>query len=423
MLLKSLVGTDVIHLKNSDDAIELLKILPEIPLIITVSHIEQEAVAKSIQAFLGRQKLETKLIVLGGPVLIQENVIHMSDPINWESLISFAAKALKVSTQPVLGYEPIEYFPVRLQYFYEIQRTPCDVFIRLKNDSTEHSYVKLFHSGDSFDQAVIKKYELQSLSELFITKDTVGYFANFITNQMVERLERTNLDLEERIHATATAYELVQSSLQKLDGQGPWIELSSASIVSIIKSIITSPGTSAVLKLLLTEKIKYAYKHCHMVVLLCHYILLKQSWYKPDHLQTLTYVSFFSDITLKTPEQIRISCDEELAQASLSEKEKSEVKMAALDALDILDEHPEVTEYMRTVLLQSNGSMNGIGFVRNPDESLHPLSKVFIVADAFVKILLDEKAPSTKKEILPILSLRYTHPSYQKIIKTLEQKY
>jgi len=37
--------------------------------------------------------------------------------------------------------------------------------------------------------------------------------------------------------------------------------------------------------------------------------------------------------------------------------------------------------------------------------------------------LLRPDMPSSKREILPILYAKYTNPSYQKIIKALEQKF
>jgi hypothetical protein len=40
-----------------------------------------------------------------------------------------------------------------------------------------------------------------------------------------------------------------------------------------------------------------------------------------------------------------------------------------------------------------------------------------------VKILLNPELPSKKQDILSLLYARYTNPSYQKIIKALEQKY
>ena len=55
-------------------------------------------------------------------------------------------------------------------------------------------------------------------------------------------------------------------------------------------------------------------------------------------------------------------------------------------------------------------------------EEIHPIAKVFIIADAFVKTMLDSSAPKNKKEILQILYLQFPSESFQKIIQALEQK-
>jgi hypothetical protein len=89
----------------------------------------------------------------------------------------------------------------------------------------------------------------------------------------------------------------------------------------------------------------------------------------------------------------------------------------------ILEDNPHADDYIKTVLLQSHGKLDGVGLEDNPGEDLHPLSKVFIISDNFVKILLNPAMPKTKKDILPILYSRFTNPSYQKIIKALEQKF
>jgi HD-GYP domain-containing protein (c-di-GMP phosphodiesterase class II) len=107
----------------------------------------------------------------------------------------------------------------------------------------------------------------------------------------------------------------------------------------------------------------------------------------------------------------------------LSEEEKNAVMNHARDAVKLLETHPLATEYIKTVMLQSHGKEDGVGFEEDPGEGLHPLSKVFIIADNFVKILLNPALPSSKKDILPMLSSRFTGPSYQKIIKALEQKF
>jgi response regulator RpfG family c-di-GMP phosphodiesterase len=156
---------------------------------------------------------------------------------------------------------------------------------------------------------------------------------------------------------------------------------------------------------------------------MCQYILSKQSWYQPKHLEVLSFVSFFSDITLKSSEQISVLSDEDLRNTNLDDEARQAVTTHARDAATLLDKHPGANEYIKTVLMQHHGKIDGVGFNDSPGEDLHPLSKVFIVADSFVKILLRPDMPSSKREILPILYAKYTNPSYQKIIKALEQKF
>ena len=113
----------------------------------------------------------------------------------------------------------------------------------------------------------------------------------------------------------------------------------------------------------------------------------------------------------------------DLNQSNLTDEEKRQVMTHAKDAVVLMANHPDANDYIKTVLIQSHGKIDGIGIEENPGEDLHPLSKVFIVSDVFVKILLNPSMPSSKKDILPILSARFTNASYQKIIKALEQKF
>jgi len=215
----------------------------------------------------------------------------------------------------------------------------------------------------------------------------------------------------------------VRESIQAIGFDDASVELSDASINSMVKSVKDSPQVAELLKFLFSNKVSYAYQHCHLLALMCHYVLSKQSWYKPEHLETLSFVSFFSDVTLKSNLQMQISSMRDLAESNLTDEEKHQVINHAKDAVALMSNHPDANDYIKTVLIQSHGKIDGVGFEENPSEELHPLSKVFIVADSFVKILLNPSMPSSKKDILPILASRYTNASYQKIIKALEQKF
>jgi HD-GYP domain-containing protein (c-di-GMP phosphodiesterase class II) len=421
--LNTFVGTDVIHRKSAEDAIELLRILPQVGLVITQAKVGGIETALKIHQFIKQEGLGTAMIVLGECRPLMNEAICLKEPFNWEVLIKQAAQLLGVSLQDSVSKIKPDYIPVGINYFYDIQRTPCDVYIRIKKGPNEFQYVKRIHSKDVFDKNDITKYEEQGLKEFYISKDYVQYFTTFVTNNIVQKLEREDLTLEDRILTTANAHEIVRESILAVGFDEASIELSHASINSMVKSVKNSPQITQLLKFLFSNKVSYAYQHCHMLALMCHYVLSKQSWYRPEHLEILSFVSFFSDVTLKSHNQMQIMSMRDLAESPLTDEEKRQVMNHAKDAVELLDSHPDANEYIKTVLMQSHGKLNGIGLEDNPSEDLHPLSKVFIVADTFVKILLNPAMPSHKKDILQLLSARFINPSYQKIIKALEQKF
>jgi hypothetical protein len=421
--LSTFVGTDVIIRQNAEDALALLRILPQVGLIITKSKIGNEETAVKIHQHLKNESLNTALIVLGECPALADEILCLQEPVSWEILIKQAAQHLGVTIQDSVNKIKPDYIPVGLYYFYDIQKTPCDVFIRIKKGPNDYQFVKRIHSKDTFDKEIIQKYEAQGLKEFYIPKNYIQYFTTFVTNNLVQKLEREDLSLEDRILTTANAHDIVRDSIQQLGLDQASIELSDASITSMVKSLKSSPEVVAMLKFLFSNKVSYAYQHCHLLAMVCHYVLSKQSWYKPEHLQILSFVSFFSDVTLKSHQQMQISSMKELLEANLTDEEKHTVMNHAADAVKILEGHPEANDYIRTVLLQSHGRLDGLGFEENPGEDIHPLSKVFVIADCFVKILLNPALPSKKQDILPLLYSRFTNPSYQKIIKALEQKF
>jgi HD-GYP domain-containing protein (c-di-GMP phosphodiesterase class II) len=421
--LNTFVGTDIILRQNADDAIALLRILPQIGLIITKAKLGQEETALKIHQFLKHNDLSIPMIILGECPELSTEILSLQEPVSWEILINQAATQLGVTIQDAVHKVKPDFMPVPLYFFYDIQKTPCDVYIRIKKGTNDYQFVKRIHSKDVFDKNTINKYEEQGLKEFYIPKDYVQYFTTFVTNNLVVKLEREDLTLEERILTTGNAHEIVRESIQLMGLDQASVDLSDASINSMMKSVKNSPEIANLLKILFTNKVSYAYQHCHLLALMCHYILSRQSWYKQEHLHILSFVSFFSDVTLKSHQQMQISNMKELIESGLTDEENRTVMNHAYEATTILNSHPEVNDYIKTVLLQSHGNQDGIGFEENPSEALHPLSKVFIVADSFVKTLLNPALPSSKKDILPILYTRFTNPSYQKIIKALEQKF
>jgi hypothetical protein len=414
--------TDVVDRNNAKDTIELLNILPSISLIIAKNEVDGEKTAITIANFLKDEGLDIPLIVLGECKELASEYLTLKYPISWEILVKHAADTLGVSEELVQKKQEPAFVPIESYYFYDIKHTPCDVYIRIKKENNEYHFVKRLHNQDSFTTEDIKKYEAQGLKKFYVPKDYQQYFVTFVTNSIITELEKNDLTLKERLATNANAYDIVRDQINIAGLDKASTELADSCIQSMVKSINSAPKLADLLKELLSNKISYAYQRAHLVAVIGDFILSKQTWYKPQHLDLFTFVAFFSDITLKSTEEIRINSTLELEEADLDDAQKQNVTSHALSASELVMDHPSQTPDMITIIKEHHGASDGIGFEDNPGEDLHPISRVYLVSDAFVKVMLDPEGPKNKKDILSILYAQYTNEKFQKIIKVLEQK-
>lgn len=422
MNLNTYAATDVVDRKNAADAIELLRILPSISLIICNAEVGEEKTAIKIHNFLEEEGLDIPMIILGECKELMGSVLTLKAPIAWEVLIKHAADTLGVKEEEVKPKAQPAFFAVEAYFFYDIDHTPCDVYIRLKKGDGAYQFVKRLHAQDNFTQEDIAKYEKQGLTHFYIPKDYQQYFVNFVTNNIIQELERDDLDLSERLATNSNAYEIVKDQIARAGLDDTINQLAETCIQSMVKTVQESPRLADLLKKLFTNKIGYAYQHAHLVCVIGDFILSKQPWYQKKHLDLFTLVSFFADITLVTPKQIRINSMRELNESDLSDEQKQATLNHAIDAAEIIKDYPASIPAIQEIILQHQGAKDGYGFNAEPSEDLHAISKVFIVADAFVKTLLDPEMPKNKKDILAILYAGFPGASYQKIVKVLEQK-
>jgi HD-GYP domain-containing protein (c-di-GMP phosphodiesterase class II) len=415
-------ATDIVDRSNAKETIELLAILPTVSLIIAKNNIGDENTAEDIYDYLQDNNLDIPLIVLGDCPEISHETLCLKSPTDWEILIKHASKLLGITEEEVKKKVVPNHVPIRLTYFYEIDHTPCEIYIRIKKGPGEFEFIKRLHAQDSFATTDIDKYEAQGLTELYIPKDYHQYFVNFVTTNIIKKLELSDLGIQDRLNATSSGYELVRDRADEIGIDESIQELAQQSIQSMIKAIQENTKLASLLKMLLSSKISYAYQHAHLVCVIGNFILSKQPWYEQKHLNIFASAAFFSDITLKTIDQIRINSNDDFKLVNLSEEQINEVNSHANDAAEIIIGTPIYSEYLYAVIQQHQGSMTGLGLPDDPSEDIHPLAKVFVIADYFVKLMLDPKAPKNKKDILTIIYARFNNTSYQKIIKVLELK-
>jgi hypothetical protein len=415
-------ATDIVERKNAEDAIALLSILPTIDLIIAQNNIGDEQTAIDLYNYLKSNNLDIPLITLGECNQISTETLCLSSPTDWEILVQHASRLLGITEEDVQQKIVPDHVPMESKYFYEIDHTPCDVYIRIKKGMSDIEYIKRLHAQDSFEAKDIEKYESQGLSLFYIPKDYQQYFVNFVTNNIIQKLENSNIPIQSRLNATANGFELVRDHIVDIGINEGIQELAQSGIKSMISAVQESHKLSDLLKMLLSSKISYAYQHAHLVCVIGDFILSKQQWYELKHLDVFASAAFFSDITLKSTEQIRANSNLDLENSSMSEIEKKDVKLHAYHAAELIVGTPLYSDYLYTVIQQHQGALDGRSIPDQPSEEIHPIAKVFIIADHFVKLMLDPKAPKNKKDILSIIYARHESETYHKIIKSLELK-
>ena len=169
--LVTYTGSNIIERQDANDAIELLKILPNIDLIICSDHIGPEDTAKELLNFLTENNLDIPIICIGEAKGLADKVHIHKEKKDWEGLIKAASKSLGITEEDQLKKVRPDFIPIKIVYFYDIDHTPCDIYIRIKKTPIDFQYVKRIHAQDNLIANEIDKYLKQGLQELYISKD------------------------------------------------------------------------------------------------------------------------------------------------------------------------------------------------------------------------------------------------------------
>ncbi len=425
--LSTYVGAEVIHRDNALGTIDLIKLLPNIDLIITKTSINNENTAKDLALFLAKEQLDIGLIIIGDYPEdvsgIEEMAISFPNIENWEDIVSAAAKHLGVTPQKMDKHIFPDYIPTPIHYFLPLTSCCCDVFIRIKKAPGEFQFVKRIHAGDIFTRELIDKYSEQGLKEFYIAKEVQINFTNFISDHLVEKLEITNLKTEDQIEIIGQSFDIALDQIHKLGFTSATIQLTDTIVQTMIKSSEQSPEMSNMLHKVVNSDNGQMYLHAHMTSIVASQILKDLGHARKDLYEKLAYASFFKDIILvDKPELAKINSQEELENANLSEDDWDLVFSHALECAILIRKHPEAPIDVDTIIKCHHGAINGKGFSTTSGAKLSSLSKIFVIACDFVHQLLDYKEKGGKpKPIVDELKLKYKGPEMEIIIKALEK--
>jgi HD-GYP domain-containing protein (c-di-GMP phosphodiesterase class II) len=420
--LTTYVGVEVIQKSNAIDAIDLLRILPTIDLIITKSHIASEQTAQNLTDYLVKHNIDMSMIVIGElPAAAQTFGVAIESHKEWEKVIQLASKLLGITPKVLEKKVLPDYIPVPIHYFYPLPFCCCDVFIRIRKTPDEFQFVKRVHTGDIFSKEMVRRYEEQGLKSFYIPRDMQKNFTNFVSDQLVSKLEDDKLEIDEQIELLRQSHNIAIREIHKLGFTSATIQLTDSIVKSMIDSFKKNPEMSSLLHKIINSESSYHYQHSHMTSVVASECLKNLGLDEARNHQIIAYAAFLKDISLiDKPELAKISTFEELENSNLNEEDWDLVFNHAFEASVLVQKNPEAPIGVDEVMRCHHGSFNGKGFSVQC-QKLSNLAQVFVVASEFVKELLLFKEEGGKpRPIIDELYKRFTSPEMTLITRALE---
>ena len=422
--LIKMIGSDVIEMNSSKEAIDLLKILPEMDLIICREVIKNDKTGLNLTEYLTLQKSTTPLLIIGNKISAYDYLFVIEANAQWKNIVEKATTLLNMgSTNPVQGLP--EYVPVSIYYFMNINTliSGCDVFIRVKKNDNEFQYVKRLHANDHFSREDILRYQEGGLNDFFIAKENFTHFVNFVTADLIKKLGDPQITGTKRITLSSDAFRVTQERINSIGIDDHTIYLVEESVASMTTLLKEQNALATFLKSLKANECSYAYAHSYLCCLILHKIISNFDWQSPQIRDKLAYIAYFHDIALNGSHLTEINNLNNFNNAKLNDEERKRIENHALESAKIVSKFDKIPQGVDTIIKEHHGSKSGVGFVDSYSATLMPLSMMFIVTENFVDELLKIDGNPTAdnmKAIFTKLSLRFNKSTYGQTLTALQ---
>lgn len=421
-------GAKTIHYKSGAEAVEVVKKGEYFDLFVVRNNSEEtadhpsEAIAALFLNVIYDDSLRTPLIVIGEFEHTYKKFAMVSDRLRIEELNRLVLKALNLKKEEFSHLKLPDYIPFPINYFYLMNLSPCDVYIKLAKKSGDE-YVKRLHFGENFTKESLKKYEDLGLREFFILKEKRELFMNGLLTQSLRNLKKP-VTIDEAVVKTGDSFVISSDLIKSLGITSTCVAMVDQTVHQIRTQITKTDKLGTLLRKLLDNQLSYSYRRSYLICLMSYTLLPKMEWGSQDQqsvmLEKLSMVSFFHDIYLDDEKLLKIMDNEALKKANLTPRERDAVLNHAHQAALLVQSYPRLPQGVDIIIKQHHGVSNGVGFPEAITAGISPMAIFFVVIEDFVTTLLEQGNEPNFAVILSHLKLRYQLPTYRKIVAEIE---
>jgi len=431
MNLEVYLATKVELFHSTEEGIEFHKKNKDINLIISLDNVQKKDSFKILQDYKTGYAVKTPFIIIGGESdkEINPTMFVISSRYHLQGILKKAASILNVTAKQMAEMQISPYYPVSIVPMIEVLKSaPCNIYI--ETNSTHKIFAK---QGESLEKNLIELKEkgekylyVKSTERLVIVNSVSLNLVDKITSTLKNLSQATTANTEEKVEALSDGFEFAAANLFSSDEvKNEMTEIANASAKVMADVAKESVSLKALMATMMSNRSGYIFTHSMITSYVANHIIKNVSWGGENQTDKINFILFFHDIYLspiylKHPE---LRFERSLHKhPALSEKELDIVMNHAKLAAELVVSYKRCPMGADLMIKQHHGMKKGSGFAFKYPEDLSPLSKVLLVAEAFVEQFLevtDKKEKVEMKLIIPKLVEEFVLPSYIKIVQTL----
>ena len=422
--LEVYLGAKVVLVNSTANAFKELK-RNRADLLITINMINGQDSAAEVYEHLVSNQLKTKLIIIGNPSKELADVIVVPNSYNLQNLIRSCAQVLGVTAKSMVEKEVPQYYPIENQFLAKIREVPCNVYMKMKDES----YTLIAKKGDLIG-STIKQFVSEDAATLFVNSLDRLLIINVISTSIIEFLEQTEgLETNEKSEALKTGFQFAASNFSDSEAVTADIMNLANACTKVMEEIVTdTPSLKKLLTILNAQRDGFLYTHAILAAYVSNHIIRRVSWGGDSHVEKINFVLFFHDIML-APIYLKhptLKYEEDLLFSdALTDKEKETVLNHARLAAEVIVTYKRAPIGADLLIKQHHGITNGIGFALDFKDDISPLSKIVLISESVVEEFMKQREINPDyildmKSVLELLYNKFRKSTYKKIIQTLE---
>lgn len=419
--LSSRLPATVLECSTEAEAVAALKKGEKVDSIIG----EFRAADSALLSYIRDQKLSTPLILFydpkgkapdqsklaGVPLLGTVELVKLVDG------ITLLLKPLSEKSPLESG---MEYCPIRTSLLIRVSPLKSDIYIRLSGEK----FVKLFQTGDEFDQKDLTRYyEEKHVEYMFLRREETSEFIQKFTNELDELLKRTDLKPEEIMPTAEMAQEAMQELVHRV-GFTPEVQtLAKKNVQLVLKAIGDKPKLSALIGKV-TKGGNYLSQHSTLLSHMACCLAKEMDWGSEATFSKLVLASFMHDISLSHPELAKINSLQELEQskAQFPEEAVKSYHLHPAKSADVIRSFQEIPPDVDLIVLQHHERPTGGGFPRGLAHNyIAPLSALFIVSHELTQEILAHQEKFSLPNFILDRKRFFNQGNFKKVMAALEK--